>query len=148
MSTTAGIGLTMPDGTIKAVYLHWGDGAGETLAKHYTEHRKVERLVNLGFLSSIGAEIEPDKPTLLGESAEKRDGGLPSRPRSATYPGKAIQRPRGIRGQRRWLPHSLLPVPLRKRTLARMPPIRGSVEMERAQRCGKRKPRLKPGDRP
>ena len=63
MSTTAGIGLTMPDGTIRAVYLHWGDGAGETLAKHYTEHGKVEKLVSLGFLSSLGAEVEPDPTT-------------------------------------------------------------------------------------
>ena len=63
MSTTAVIGLTMPDGTIRAVYLHWGDGAGETLAKHYTEHGKVEQLVNLGFLSSLGAEVEPDPTT-------------------------------------------------------------------------------------
>jgi len=63
MSTTAGIGLTMPDGTIRAVYLHWGNGAGETLAKHYTEHKKVERLVSLGFLSSLGAEVEPDPTT-------------------------------------------------------------------------------------
>ena len=60
MSTTAGIGLTMPDGTIKAVYLHWGDGAGETLAKHYTEHEKVEKLINLGFLSSLGALTDLD----------------------------------------------------------------------------------------
>ena len=98
MSTTAGIGLTMPDGTIRAVYLHWGDGAGETLAKHYTEHGKVEQLVNLGFLSSLGAEVEPDPktPTLLDESAGKRDGGLPSRPWSATYPSKEIQRSRGV----------------------------------------------------
>jgi len=68
MSTTAGIGLTMPDGTIKAVYLHWdgyigNGGAGETLAKYYTEPRKVERLVNLGFLSSLGAKVEPDPKT-------------------------------------------------------------------------------------
>ena len=37
MSTNAAIGMTMPDGTIKAVYLHWDGyikdgGAGETLA--------------------------------------------------------------------------------------------------------------------
>ena len=36
MSTNAAIGLTMPDGTIKAVYLHWDGyitdgGAGETI---------------------------------------------------------------------------------------------------------------------
>jgi len=68
MSTTAGIGLTMPDGTIKAIYLHWdgyiaNGGAGKTLAEHYTDRKKVEKLVSLGFLSSLGAEVEPDPKT-------------------------------------------------------------------------------------
>ena len=64
MSTNAGIGLLMPDGTIKAVYLHWDgyirEGAGETLAEHYTDRAKVEKLIALGFLSSLGAEVESD----------------------------------------------------------------------------------------
>ena len=65
MSTNAAIGLTMPDGTIKAVYLHWDGyitdgGAGETLAEHYQDRAKVEKLISLGFLSSLGAEVDPD----------------------------------------------------------------------------------------
>ena len=65
MSTNAAIGLTMPDGTIKAVHLHWDGyiahgGAGETLAEHYKDREKVEKLIALGFLSSLGAEVAPD----------------------------------------------------------------------------------------
>ena len=65
MSTNAAIGLTMPDGTIHAVYLHWDGyitdgGAGETLAEHYKDRTKVEKLIALGFLSSLGAEVDPD----------------------------------------------------------------------------------------
>jgi len=65
MSTNAAIGMTMPDGTIHAVYLHWdgyiaNGGAGETLAAHYKDRAKVEELIALGFLSSLGAEVDPD----------------------------------------------------------------------------------------
>ena len=65
MSTNAAIGLAMPNGTIKAVYLHWdgyiaNGGAGETLAEHYKDRAKVEKLIALGFLSSLGAEVDPD----------------------------------------------------------------------------------------
>jgi len=69
MSTSAAIGLTMLDGTIWAVHLHWdgyiaNGGAGEILAEHYADRKKVEKLISLGFLSSLGAEVDPD-PTLL-----------------------------------------------------------------------------------
>ena len=65
MCTNAAIGLAMPDGTIKAVYLHWDGyiehgGAGETLGEHYRDRAKVEKLISLGFLSSLGAEVDPD----------------------------------------------------------------------------------------
>ena len=68
MSTNAAIGMTMPDGTIKAVYLHWdgyiaNSGAGETLAEHYKDRAKVEKLIALGFLSSLGAKVDPDPAT-------------------------------------------------------------------------------------
>ena len=68
MSTNAAIGLAMPDGTIKAVYLHWDGyitdgGAGETLSAHYKDRTKVEKLIALGFLSSLGAEVDPDPAT-------------------------------------------------------------------------------------
>ena len=64
MSTRSGVGLLMPDGTIKAIYVHWdgyvSGGVGETLASHYTERAKIEKVIALGDLSSLGAEIDPD----------------------------------------------------------------------------------------
>ena len=64
MSTRSGVGLLMPDGTIKAIYVHWdgyvSGGVGETLASHYTERAKIEKLIALGDLSSLGAEVDPD----------------------------------------------------------------------------------------
>ena len=64
MSTRSGVGLLMPDGTIKAIYVHWdgyvSGGVGETLASHYTERSKIEKLIALGDLSSLGAEVDPD----------------------------------------------------------------------------------------
>ena len=49
MSTRSGVGLLMPDGTIKAIYVHWdgyvSGGVGETLASHYTERAKIEKLI-------------------------------------------------------------------------------------------------------
>ena len=65
MSTRSGVGLLMPDGTIKAIYVHWDGyitdiGAGETLSAHYKDRTKVEKLIALGFLSSLGAEVDPD----------------------------------------------------------------------------------------
>ena len=92
MSTNAAIGMTMPDGTIKAVYLHWDGyiahgGAGETLAEHYKEREKVEKLIALGFLSSLGTEIEPDPaPVPDPESVEE----LPGRGVSALVEGRRV----------------------------------------------------------
>ena len=65
MSTNAAIGLMMSDGTIKAVYVHWDGypfdgGVGVTLAEHYKEREKIEKLISLGFLSSLGAEVAPN----------------------------------------------------------------------------------------
>lgn len=64
MSTRAGIGMTMPDGTVRAIYLHHDGytlgGAGDTLAKHYSTLERVESLLELGDLSSLRAKIFPD----------------------------------------------------------------------------------------
>lgn len=64
MSTRAGIGIQLEDGTIKAIYLH-NDGyvshAGAILAGYYNTDERIETLLNLGDLSSIGEFLEPDK---------------------------------------------------------------------------------------
>ena len=68
MSTRAAIGMLMPDWTIKAIYLHqdgcpFESGAGGVLAQHYTTTERVEMLLDLGDLSSLGAKIFPDAKT-------------------------------------------------------------------------------------
>jgi hypothetical protein len=52
--------MLQPDGSILAVYCHW-DGYpshnGKILNAHYTERSKVQELMDLGDLSSLGPEI-------------------------------------------------------------------------------------------
>ena len=60
MSTRSIIGTTQEDGTIRAIYCHFDgypEGVGATLAEHYSDDVKVEQLINLGNLSSLGKEI-------------------------------------------------------------------------------------------
>ena len=64
MSTRAGIGILQEDGTIKAIYLH-NDGyishTGTILANHYNSMERIETLLDLGNLSSIGKILEPNE---------------------------------------------------------------------------------------
>lgn len=77
MSTRAAVGIQHPDGSIQAIYVHsdgYLDGVGKALAQHYTEPAKVEQLVKLGDLSSLGAEIgEKHDFNTHWETLEPRD---------------------------------------------------------------------------
>lgn len=59
MATRSAIGIMHGD-VIKAVYCHW-DGYiehnGKILKEHYTDSVKVNRLISLGDISSLGSEI-------------------------------------------------------------------------------------------
>lgn len=62
MSTRALIGIELPDGRVKTVFNHWDGyvekpGVGWTLFHHYQDQRKVERLIELGAISSLKAMI-------------------------------------------------------------------------------------------
>lgn len=57
MSTNASITLKTKDNKYKSVYLHhdgYIDGAGYVLKKYYPTYEKVDQLLNLGNLSSLG----------------------------------------------------------------------------------------------
>ena len=57
MSTRSRIGMEMPDGSIKSIYCHWDgypEGVGATLEKHYKDPKKIEKLLELGDISSLG----------------------------------------------------------------------------------------------
>lgn len=60
-----GVGMKMPDGTVKAIFIHHGCTVGrdadylapdEVLAQFYTTRESVEELIRHGSLSSIGPE--------------------------------------------------------------------------------------------
>lgn len=61
MSTRSRIGMKMPDGTIKSIYCHWNgypEGVGKTLEKYYQDPKKVEKLLELGDISSLGSHYD------------------------------------------------------------------------------------------
>lgn len=64
MSTRSTIGIKNEKGEIKAVYCHW-DGypewVGRILVKHYDTTEKVEELLALGDLSSLGERVKPNE---------------------------------------------------------------------------------------
>lgn len=62
MATRSRIAIENQDGTIKSIYCHFDGyiaGNGDTLQKHYTDRSKVEKLIELGDISSLKENIEP-----------------------------------------------------------------------------------------
>jgi len=60
MSTRSFIGKQLTDGSITGVYCHFDgypDGVGATLKEHYVDPTKVDALLALGSISSLGPEI-------------------------------------------------------------------------------------------
>jgi hypothetical protein len=85
MATRSKIGMLQPDGSILAVYCHW-DGYpshnGKILNAHYTERSKVQELMDLGDLSSLGPEIgekhdfdAPPKGQCNAYGRDREEGG-------------------------------------------------------------------------
>lgn len=64
MSTRSRIGIINPDGTIRSVYCH-SDGYpsynGRILLAHYKTARKINKLIDLGDLSSLDKLVAPPK---------------------------------------------------------------------------------------
>jgi len=88
MSTRSLIGIQRPDGTITGVYCHFDgypDTVGKILREHYSDPAKVEQLVALGSLSSLGPRLapKPDEAHSFGRPAKDvtvayhRDRGEP-----------------------------------------------------------------------
>ena len=65
MATRSTIGIRHEDGSVTKICCHW-DGYiewnGAILQKYYNTADKVEKLLTLGNLSSLGPEIGPDDP--------------------------------------------------------------------------------------
>jgi hypothetical protein len=65
MATRSRIGMEMPTGEVKSIYCHWDgypEGVGATLKEHYTNPEKVEALVALGDISSLGRNVALNVP--------------------------------------------------------------------------------------
>lgn len=63
MSTRCRIGMKLSDGRIKSIYSHWDgypDGVGRTLEKYYTDPKKIEELLELGDISSLGSYYDEE----------------------------------------------------------------------------------------
>ena len=60
MATRSTIAIELPSGKIKSVYCHW-DGYlsynGKILQEHYTDAKKVAKLISNGAISSLAPEI-------------------------------------------------------------------------------------------
>ena len=64
MSTRSLIALQQPN-SVRAIYCHhdgYPDGVGKILFEHYRDRKKVQSLINLGGLSSLGKTVGPEKP--------------------------------------------------------------------------------------
>ena len=96
MATRSFIGKLNHDGSITGIYCHWDghpDGVGAVLTEHYTNLQKVEQLLDLGALSSLGPLLSPPEgqPHSFGAPAPNvtvayhRDRGNDLQP-AKTYP--------------------------------------------------------------
>lgn len=84
MGTRSRIGIRNSDGTITSVYCHW-DGYlshnGELLLKHWSDEKKLRKLMKMGDMSVLGEDIGNrhsfDNPDTRGYSCTfyKRDRG-------------------------------------------------------------------------
>ena len=85
MATRSNIAYKTPEGKIRSIYSHW-DGYpehnGELLRRFYTTQDKVEALIALGSISSLGQDIgeqvdfdNQDTHTETGTIAYHRDRG-------------------------------------------------------------------------
>jgi hypothetical protein len=60
MGTRSTIALEFADGTVEQVYCHWDgylDHNGQILLKHYSDPFVLQKLIDLGDISSLGIEI-------------------------------------------------------------------------------------------
>ena len=77
MSTRSTIAILKKDGSVSSIYCH-SDGYlsfnGMLLEQHYQDAEKVNKLINLGQISSLGEEV--DIPNGVKHSFDKRATGI------------------------------------------------------------------------
>lgn len=79
MSTRSNIARLLDGGKVEAIYCHFDgypEGVGLTLIEHYTTADKVNKLIELGNISSLGEFLEPQEDTsIYSTQAYRRDRG-------------------------------------------------------------------------
>lgn len=63
MSTRSRIGIEIEKGKYKHIYCHFDgypENNGVILIDHYKDREKIEKLIALGDISSLGEKVEPD----------------------------------------------------------------------------------------
>lgn len=63
MSTRSVIAVKNEDGAVSGIYCHFDgypEGVGNTLVKHYRDASKINQLIELGSLSSLGERVAPN----------------------------------------------------------------------------------------
>ena len=60
MATRSRIGIQNPDGSVNSIYCHF-DGCpsynGQTLQEHYSDRDELQKLIELGDISSLGDDL-------------------------------------------------------------------------------------------
>ena len=65
MSTRCRIAIKEPNGAYRSIYCHndgYPQGVGEILETYYTDVNKIEKLMDLGDISSLGSSLEFKDP--------------------------------------------------------------------------------------
>ena len=69
MSTRSNIVFPHTDGTVSVMYCHhdgYPEGVGQTLYDHYTDTDSVKRLVGLGYVSRLLADMDATRCHMVG----------------------------------------------------------------------------------
>jgi hypothetical protein len=60
MSTRSRIGIQNQDGSVNSIYCHFDgypEGVGSTLQEHYSDRDELQKLIELGDISSLGDDL-------------------------------------------------------------------------------------------
>ena len=91
MATRSRIAIETSDGSVESIYCHWDgypDGVGATLIEHYKDHGKVQSLINLGDISSLGPKVKgssshsfdnPEGDTTVAYGRDRGEKGVDKR---------------------------------------------------------------------
>jgi hypothetical protein len=79
MATRSSISVKLPDGKCRTIYCHW-DGSpehnGNILNQHYRDLDKINKLIDLGDISSLGRFVSPEEATGVDDKTHSYDNPM------------------------------------------------------------------------